>query len=343
LKLEQSNLIVTRTDSKGGWGYHHKAVIHKLLPIEAQTHQISSKLIPSLLIQTFKDNAVHSMLYNNTQDFLVKNPNFSYKLITDDVGIQMIRDNFDIKELWAFKQLHFGAAKGDFLRYMALYLYGGVYMDMDSSVNINLDDYIQTDDEFIFFYDDNMNLEQNCFMVKPRHPIMKAIIDEMVHRIYNKETNIFLATGPTLVTDVFYNTIKNLALYNVTANITKEIRRDCWQTTRFMGGRFVHRSKDNAEFVFKLKGYTEDAMYSNHEYYASNNTLVQSKFYKEELFTKEDVLECTLPDIYNSKIVPKVIYQTWDTKELPEDMANAVELIKKTNPFTKLTIKYITK
>ena len=151
LKLEQSYLVVTRTDSTSGWGYPHKAVIHKLLPLEVCAHQPVSKQIPSILIQTFKDNLAHSMIYNNTKDFLVKNYNFSYKLITDDVGTQLIRDNFDIKELWAFKQLYFGAAKGDFIRYIALYLYGGVYMDMDSSITINLDDYIQRDDEFIFF------------------------------------------------------------------------------------------------------------------------------------------------------------------------------------------------
>jgi hypothetical protein len=131
-----------------------------------------------------------------------------------------------------------------------------------------------------------MNLEQNCFMVKPRHPIMKAIIDEMVNRIYNKETNIFLATGPTLVTDVFYNSMKTSTIYNVTENVSKETRRECWQTPQVMGGRFVHRCKDNAEFVFKLKGYTEDVMYNTQDYYAPNNILLQSKFYIKNAFPK---------------------------------------------------------
>lgn len=38
-------------------------------------------------------------------------------LITDEMGIQLIKENFDDKVLNAFNRLNIGASKADFIRY----------------------------------------------------------------------------------------------------------------------------------------------------------------------------------------------------------------------------------
>ena len=270
-------------------------------PIESK----AATKIPKLLIQTYKDNVIHPVLYKSTMDFLNTNKDFSYKLITDDIGKQLIKENFDKDVLWAFERLNVGASKGDFIRYVALYVYGGVYLDMDSSINTVLDTYIQADDEFIFFYD-NANVEQNCFMIRPKHEMLKKIIDEMVRRIYMKEDNIFIATGPVLVTDVFYNTIKGTNVYNVAEKAPQQEKLALW-SSGFMGGRFVYRPANDPQFRFKVDGYDDTMLYNSHEAYHTNNTMVKSRMYKPDSFPKFHMSMTTIPSRFKS------IHRTIDT------------------------------
>ena len=306
-KLDNNTLVVKRTDSDSGWAYSHKAMLYKTMPTEINVPATTdSPKIPKLLIQTYKDNVIHPALYNNTIDFLNRNKDFSYKLITDATGLQLIKDHFDKDTLWAFERLNVGAAKGDFLRYVALYVYGGVYLDLDSSIQTALSTYIQQDDEFIFFYDD-ANIEQNCFMIRPKHELLKAIIDEMVRRIYTKENNIFIATGPVLVTDVIYNTMKRTHVYNVASTVPQEEKVACWKSGPFMGGRFVYRPANDPHFQFKVEGYDESMMYNNHDNYHTNKTIVHSRLYKPNSFPKFHLSMTTIPSRFHS------IYRTIDT------------------------------
>ena len=304
--LENNTLVVKRTDSDSGWAYSHKGMLYKVIPTEIHVPTTGGAKIPKLLIQTYKDNVLHPALYNNTMDFLNRNKDFSYKLITDALGLQLIKDHFDVDTVWAFQRLNVGAAKGDFLRYVALYVYGGVYLDLDSSIHTVLSTYIQPDDEFIFFYDD-ANLEQNCFMIRPKHELLKAIIEEMVRRIYTKEDNIFITTGPVLVTDVIYNAMKGTRVYNAVETVPQQEKMACWKSGPFMGGRFVYRPANDPDFQFKVEGYDESMLYNNHDNYHTNNAIVHSRLYKPNSFPKFHISLTTIPSRFKS------IYRTVDT------------------------------
>ena len=82
--------------------------------------------IPRNFIQTFRDNRVHKAVYDNVKCVLNLHPGFNYMLITDAMGIELMEKHFDPNILNAFKKLKAGAAKGDFIRYIALYIYGGM-------------------------------------------------------------------------------------------------------------------------------------------------------------------------------------------------------------------------
>jgi hypothetical protein len=49
----------------------------------------------------------------------------------------------------------FGAARADLLRYCLLYIFGGVYLDLDSSIECPLDDWICDDDTAVLSYEKN--------------------------------------------------------------------------------------------------------------------------------------------------------------------------------------------
>ena len=54
------------------------------------------------------------------------------------------------------------------------------------------------------------------------------MINEMVERINNNERNIFLATGPTLFTDVIYNILNGSNVYNTKLVLNNRVRENCF-------------------------------------------------------------------------------------------------------------------
>jgi mannosyltransferase OCH1-like enzyme len=212
--------------------------------------------IPKIIIQTYVNNKIPEPIHNNLNQILKNNPEYDYRLITDQEAVEIIKTHFDQRTLNAFQQLFLGAAKGDFIRYIALYLYGGVYLDLDASINLDLNTFISPHDEFIFFINGDRNLEQFCFAIRPKHILMKKMIEEMITRIENKEPNIFRATGPTLFNDVIYNTMSNTNIYDTNKNLTHNQRGECYgKHNQYMGGKIVLRHGNDMEekIVFRMK------------------------------------------------------------------------------------------
>ena len=112
--------------------------------IKAKNPDTSKYNIPKIIIQTYKNDYVHERVYDNIINFLNLNPDHDYYLITDEIGIDLIKKNFDKEVFDAFDKLHIGAAKGDFLRLIAIYIYGGIYAD--TLKGLEGDDYIEGGD-----------------------------------------------------------------------------------------------------------------------------------------------------------------------------------------------------
>lgn len=236
--------------------------IEKKLPNSAESK------IPRNLIQTYKHNKIHPFIHSNIMRILDKNVDFNYYLITDEIGIDLIKTHFDEYTLNAFLKLNIGSAKGDFLRYIAMYIYGGVYLDLDANITISLSSWINPNVEHVFFLDSDKNIEQWRFMTSPNNPIIFNIIQEMVSRIYNNETNIFIATGPTLFTDVIYNMINNSSIYNTKKNISKEDRFDFFiKNKHFHNGVILYNECDiHTSFESRMRYYDEKMLYNNDKY-----------------------------------------------------------------------------
>lgn len=245
-------------------GDNDNEMINIPLYIESTIKNNNSK-IEKNIIQTYKNNKINIFIYNNIKRILSLNNDYNYIFITDDIAIDLIKNNFDENTLLAFQKLNIGAAKGDFIRYIAIYVYGGVYLDLDASIETKLDNFIPHDTNFLFFYDRNKNIQQWCFMSSSKNIIVKKIIEEMVRRINNNEENIFIATGPTLVTDVIYNIVNNSNVYNITKNITKEDREIVFKNNKnYMGGLLIDEyNKDiKSKFLFTMKNYNSNMMYN---------------------------------------------------------------------------------
>jgi mannosyltransferase OCH1-like enzyme len=164
-----------------------------------------------------------------------------------------------------------------------MYIYGGVYLDLDATIELSLSSFIKPYNEHIFFLDGWQNIQQWCFMASPKNPLILKIINEMVKRIHNHETNIFLATGPTVFSDTIYNAINNSDIYNTTFYLSSYERNKLFMdNSTFMNGLILHEHNipDFGNKFHNMRNYHENMLYNNGDKYIVTFNEPTPFFYK---------------------------------------------------------------
>lgn len=236
--------------------------------IEARNQYVNplSFNIPKQIIQTYKNNHIHKKIFENINYLLDLNPDYCYRLITDEIGRSLIIKNFNKDILDAFDKLEIGSAKGDFLRYIAIYLYGGIYLDLDSSISDKIDKFIDHKLDHYLIWDNLSNFINTPLISKPYNPIIFKLINEVAKRINNYEENIFLATGPTVFTDIIYQDITDIFVYNTKSNVSISERNDLWIKNKiYKNGIIQHESY--FPFKFYMDNYDESYLYPDNDKY----------------------------------------------------------------------------
>ena len=101
--------------------------------------------IPKKIFQIYHDK---NLIKNSIKEDLIKlNSDYKYELYDFNDGIKFIKNNFDEnlsnKIVNHINNLERYAHKSDLLRYCLLYIYGGVYIDVDLKQKISLDEIIE--------------------------------------------------------------------------------------------------------------------------------------------------------------------------------------------------------
>lgn len=155
-------------------------------------------MIPKVIYQTWKTKDLPANVRKVIDSFLSINKEYHHILFDDNDMDNFIQQNFNEYIYNCYRQLNVGAAKADFWRYCILYLYGGVYLDIDADITGSLDELINEDDIFILTREANPGYFNNWFMISaPGHPILKRCIELCCENIQKKHlTDICHITGP---------------------------------------------------------------------------------------------------------------------------------------------------
>ena len=150
--------------------------------------------IPKYIFQKWQIKNITEELNGLVMSWRNNNPHYAYALFDDNDCEEFIKNNFEENVFKAYSRIIPGAFKADLWRYCVLYIYGGVYVDIDTLCLGNIDDFLNEDLEFMTPIDlnNNPNLGQynlfNCFIASiPRHPILMDCIKRI---IFNVENNI---------------------------------------------------------------------------------------------------------------------------------------------------------
>jgi len=192
--------------------------------------------IPKIIIQTWKTKMIPEKYKNDVQSCKTFNPNYEYKFFSDEDI-----DDFLSKEYpeWfkTYNKFPVKIQKIDFFRYVAIYHFGGFYLDLDMTVFKSFDDLLNN--ECVFPIDQNINcstynedrfkeiceqdkslkiiLGQYAFAARKENKFIKMLIDNIHNNIddvvskYNDSLKyVYITTGPDYVTDVYIKYMKDI-------------------------------------------------------------------------------------------------------------------------------------
>jgi mannosyltransferase OCH1-like enzyme len=149
-------------------------------------------MIPKVIHQIWTGGKVPEKYLVWAKSFRRHHPDWEYEFWNDDNSLPFIQEHFP-----ACVQTYQGLAnhgqKADFFRYMALFIHGGLYADIDCECRRPLD-FIAPNDEFILatelktnsrkvmalYFSDLPEVYCNWAMLSvPRHPVLETLIEHV--------------------------------------------------------------------------------------------------------------------------------------------------------------------
>ena len=186
-------------------------------------------MIPKIIHQTWKNKNIPEEWKNAVESCKKMNKNYKYILWTDETMEKWVKKEYP-DFYTKYKSYKYNIQRCDAFRYLVLYKYGGIYLDLDIVCKKNLNDLLQYDT--IFAKSSNIDSFTNMFfMTKPKNPFFKFCIDNLPNYIdsysfFGKHLHVYNSTGPSFLTNMIekYN-LKNIKNYYILLN--SEFAGDC--------------------------------------------------------------------------------------------------------------------
>jgi len=160
-------------------------------------------MIEKNIFQSWYTKDLHPLVQRKIDFYKKNNPEYSYNLYDDNDMDIFVNEHFKGEIAECYNKLNIIVAKVDFWRYLVLYKYGGVYLDMDSSIEKPLDELIKCNDQAIITAEGYLDFYvQWALIFSKGHPILKKTIDLVVTNIKNNShpNDIHKMTGPSVYT-----------------------------------------------------------------------------------------------------------------------------------------------
>lgn len=169
--------------------------------------------IPKVIYQTYSTTEIPFYAKIQVRNFRRRNKNYRYEFYDDQQIEQFIKEHFNEKIYNMYQRIQIGAAKADFFRYAILYINGGIYLDLDSSITGNLDDQIDPNTNAIIAREKNNKhlYAQWALIYEKKHPILKRTLEIILNNINNNKHShsVHQATGPTPYSIAVHEYIRN--------------------------------------------------------------------------------------------------------------------------------------
>ncbi|CAF0884795.1 unnamed protein product [Rotaria sp. Silwood1] len=189
------------------WPWFHAAYVWRQSTIKSLNFSTTSLLnntnsqVPRILHQTYRD--IHSIPFkwqqasNSCRTF---HSDYKYYLWTDKEGRSLIEKEFPCI-LSTFDSYPYDIQRADVIRLVVLYVYGGIYLDLDIICLKPLDKLLNY--EFILPQTKPVGLSNDFIVAKPRHPFLLQILNDLPkfnRNFFTKYPTVMFSTGPMFLT-----------------------------------------------------------------------------------------------------------------------------------------------
>ena len=170
---------------------------------------IFGPMIPKIIHQTWKTDRVPPKARPYVDKVRQLNPDWEYKLWTDDDNLAFVRSEFP-ELLEIYEGFSRGIMRADVIRYMIMYKMGGVYLDLDYEVlyPFEFGDHrvvLPLSRSVAFGHD--VNIVGNCFFAsEPGHALWADLLRDLKENppITNEYIEVLGATGPQFVSRIYF-------------------------------------------------------------------------------------------------------------------------------------------
>ncbi len=189
-------------------------------------------MIPQILHQTWKSKDVPEQwqaAYSSCQKEL---SDYTRYLWTDAEMDSFVKTQFPTVYN-TYKSYRYHIQRCDAFRYMALYFYGGVYLDLDIACKAPLNSLLQYDVVMSRSSNWGGSVTNSFFMARPGHPFFKYLIDNLEKyqdswSWFGKHLHVMNSTGPLYVGKMYKQYVaRNGPIPNIYFMSKKEYAGDC--------------------------------------------------------------------------------------------------------------------
>ena len=184
---------------------------------------LKNKLPPLNVLQTWKTTELISQHHELVMKMRVLNPNVKNLFFTDQTIEQFVL-MFYPTYFETFSNFKYPIQRIDFFRYLAIFHYGGLYLDLDMDIVKSFDDLDRTKAIFPIETKDpdtgNILVGNYAFYAPPFHPFVGHIINCIMNPIITESeivaaqkghgdpkehVYVYFTTGPELVTKAYHS------------------------------------------------------------------------------------------------------------------------------------------
>ncbi len=173
-------------------------------------------MIPKIIHQIWiqGQNKLPKKYHNWQNSFKKFNPKFKY-ILWDDNKIKLLLKKHFPHLLEVYNQYNYLVQKADFGRYLVLYIYGGIYADMDCECMQSLNNLLK--DKFFTYQHKWFGINNHVIGSVPKHPILKKCLKLMYERKNVKKIifslTIRYTTGGSLLTTAVNSHYDKVKMY----------------------------------------------------------------------------------------------------------------------------------
>jgi mannosyltransferase OCH1-like enzyme len=164
--------------------------------------------IPKIIMQTWKTKDIPLKWKESPESITKFMPDWKHVLMTDEDNLNFVKNYFP-DFLSYYVNYPYNIQRADAIRYMWLYVNGGIYMDLDISLKKNLEDLFENKDNNLYLVKSN-NIQSsvtNSLMISnARNPFWLKVIEKMKENsnlwYFGKHFTVMCTTGPIMLQNV---------------------------------------------------------------------------------------------------------------------------------------------